>query len=62
MILINSFAMQKKAAAVSNVALGNLDSKLGNAIIKVCDEIISGKLNEQFPLSVGKLALELKPI
>ena len=26
-ILINSFAMQKKAAAVSNIALGNLDSK-----------------------------------
>ena len=51
-ILINSFAMQKKAAAVSNIALGNLDSKLGDAIIKVCDEIIDGKLYEQFPLSI----------
>ena len=50
-ILINSFAMQK-AAAVSNIALGNLDSKLGDAIIKVCDEIIDGKLYEQFPLSI----------
>ena len=42
----------KKAAAVSNVALGNLSSRLGKQIIKVCDEIISGKLNDQFPLSV----------
>ena len=50
--LINSFAIQKKAAAVSNVALGKLSSRLGKQIIKVCDEIISGKLNDQFPLSV----------
>ena len=50
--LIFAFAIQKKAAAVSNVALGNLSSRLGKQIIKVCDEIISGKLNDQFPLSV----------
>ena len=42
----------KKKLHVSNIALGNLDSKLGDAIIKVCDEIIDGKLYEQFPLSI----------
>ena len=50
--LIYSFAIQKKAAAISNIALGNLNSRLGKQIIKVCDEIISGKLDDQFPLSV----------
>ena len=49
--LINAFAIQK-AAAISNVALGNLSSKIGKQIIKVCDEIISGKMYDQFPLSV----------
>ena len=49
---INSFAIQKKAAAISNVALGNLSAKIGKQIVKVCDEIISGKLYDQFPLSV----------
>ena len=50
--LIYSFAIQKKAAAISNIALGKLNSRLGKQIIKVCDEIISGKLDDQFPLSV----------
>ena len=46
------FCYSKKAAAISNIALGNLNSRFGKQIIKVCDEIISGKLNDQFPLSV----------
>ncbi len=50
--VISAFAIQKKAAAISNIALGNLDSKIGKQIINVCDEIISGKLNDHFPLSV----------
>ena len=49
--LIYSFAIQKKLA-ISNIALGKLNSRLGKQIIKVCDEIISGKLDDQFPLSV----------
>ena len=50
--LISAFAIQKKAAAISNTALGNLNTKIGKQIINVCDEIISGKLNDHFPLSV----------
>ena len=49
---IKSFAMQKKAAAISNIALDNLDNKLGQEIINVCDEIMDGKLDDHFPLSV----------
>ena len=49
---ISAFAIQKKAAAISNTALGNLNTKIGKQIINVCDEIISGKLNDHFPLSV----------
>ena len=44
--------MQKKAAAISNIALDKLDNKLGQQIIKVCDEIMEGKLDDHFPLSV----------
>jgi fumarate hydratase class II len=51
-ILIQSFAMQKKAALISNLALGNIDSKIGEEMMKVCDEIINGNLNDHFPLSV----------
>ena len=50
--LIVAFAMQKKAAAISNIAIGNLDTKIGNQIINVCDEIIKRKLDDHFPLSV----------
>ena len=50
--VISAFAIQKKAAAISNTALGNLNTKIGKQIINVCDEIISGKLNDHFPLSV----------
>ena len=50
--LIKAFAIQKKAAAISNIAIGKLKSELGEKIIDVCDEIINGKLNDQFPLSV----------
>lgn len=46
--LINSIAEIKKAAAVTNVEIKELDSKIGEAIIKACDDIISGKFHDQF--------------
>ncbi len=49
---IEAFAMQKKAAAISNIAIGKLNSDLGQKIVDVCDELIQGKLNDQFPLSI----------
>ena len=50
--LIHSFAIQKKASAISNLALEKLDPQKGQVIIQVCDEIIKGSLDNHFPLSV----------
>ncbi len=50
--VIKAFAIQKKAAAISNIAIGKLSEELGDKIVEVCDEIIEGKLKEHFPLSV----------
>lgn len=46
--LINSVAQIKKAAAVTNFEVGRLDKKRADAIVRACDEIISGKLHDQF--------------
>ena len=50
--IVYSFALQKKAAAISNIALKKLDIILGEKIIETCDEILSGKHDDHFPLSV----------
>ncbi|MDI6604058.1 MAG: aspartate ammonia-lyase [Thermoanaerobacteraceae bacterium] len=46
--LIIALAMVKKAAAIANMRVGSLSEKIGNAIVKACDEIISGKFHNQF--------------
>ena len=51
-IVIKSIAIIKKAAAIVNEKNGNLDKKISKAIIKAADEVISGKLNDNFPLKV----------
>lgn len=45
---INSVAQIKKAAAITNFEVGRLDKKRADAIVKACDEIIAGKLHDQF--------------
>ena len=49
--VIRAFGILKKAAAKSNLAFG-LDPKKADAIIKACDEVIEGKLDDHFPLVV----------
>ena len=44
--------MVKKAAALTNMALGVLDKKKGDAIVKAADEALGGKLDAHFPLVV----------
>lgn len=46
--LINSVAQIKKAAAITNFEVGELDKKRAAAITQACDEIIAGKLHDQF--------------
>lgn len=50
--LIRAFGLQKKAAALANLALSALDPTLGQAILAAADEIIDGKLDGEFPLPV----------
>ena len=50
--LIKAFSVLKKAAAITNNKLGKLDDSKKDIIVKVCDEIFEGKLDENFPLSV----------
>ncbi|MBE5967214.1 MAG: aspartate ammonia-lyase [Lachnospiraceae bacterium] len=46
--LIASAAQIKKAAAITNYEIGHLDKKRTDAIVKACDEIIAGKMLDQF--------------
>lgn len=50
--IIEAFGYLKKAAAITNCELGVLPEEKRNAIVSVCDEIIGGKLVDQFPLVV----------
>ena len=45
---IESLAQIKKACAICNYNVGELDEERKNTIIKVCDEILEGKLHDQF--------------
>jgi fumarate hydratase class II len=52
MEVVHGFAYLKKAAAYTNCDLGVLSSEKRDAIAAVCDEILAGKLNDQFPLVI----------
>ncbi len=50
--IIHAFGYLKKAAAHANFELGVLSEEKKNLISQVCDEIIEGKLDDQFPLVI----------
>jgi fumarate hydratase class II len=50
--LIRAMGILKKCAALVNMELGTLPKKKGNLIVKAANEVISGKLDEHFPLVV----------
>ena len=50
--VIYAFAYLKKAAAQTNLAAGILSAEKCELIVKVCDEILAGKLDDAFPLVV----------
>ena len=50
--IIRAFAYLKKAAALTNLEAGVLSKEKSDLIGKVCDEILEGKLNAEFPLVV----------
>jgi fumarate hydratase, class II len=50
--LVRALGILKRAAAVTNIALGELDATIGNAIIDAATEVQEGKWDEHFPLRV----------
>ena len=50
--IIHAFAYLKKAAALTNHELGVLPKEKAELIARVCEEILEGKLNDQFPLVI----------
>ncbi len=50
--LLRGFAMVKIAAARANVKLGKLDPEIATAIEQAANEILAGRLHEQFPVDV----------
>lgn len=50
--VIHAYAIVKQAAAASNSELGILEPEKADLISQVCQEILSGQLDEHFPLSV----------
>lgn len=50
--IIHAFAILKKSAAQTNADLGVLPQEKADLISKVCDEIVAGELDDQFPLVV----------
>lgn len=50
--LVRALGIQKKAAALTNMALGVMDKKIGDAIVMAADEVVDGTLADEFPLVV----------
>ena len=52
MEVVHAYALVKKAAALANGELNVLPPEKVDAIVKSCDEILAGDMNEEFPLVV----------
>jgi len=50
--IVRALGIVKRAAAEVNMALGKLEPKIGKAIVQAAQEVIEGKLDSHFPLSV----------
>ncbi|MEX2751357.1 MAG: aspartate ammonia-lyase, partial [Candidatus Freyarchaeota archaeon] len=51
-LFVKAYVMVKKAAALTNMEVGYLDPKIGKAIVQACDEVLEGKLMDQFVVDV----------
>ncbi|HDZ58004.1 MAG TPA: class II fumarate hydratase [Pseudomonas xinjiangensis] len=50
--VVHALALIKKAAARTNLKLGNLDSKIAQLVEQAADDVLGGELDAHFPLSV----------
>jgi len=51
-VFVYSYVMVKKAAAAANMQVGWLGQKIGDTIVKACDEVLRGRLVDQFVVDV----------
>jgi aspartate ammonia-lyase len=51
-VFVYAFVLVKKAAAKANMQVGSMDKKIGNAIVSACNEVLAGKLLDQFVVDV----------
>ncbi len=51
-VFVRAYVFVKRAAALTNMQVGWLDKTLGRAVVKACDEILAGKLLDQFVVDV----------
>lgn len=52
MRVVKAFAILKRSTALANKRLGNLDAEKAEAIVAVCDDVLKGKYDDNFPLVV----------
>ncbi|MEC1405106.1 class II fumarate hydratase [Bacillus halotolerans] len=52
MRVVKAFAILKRSTAIANKRLGNLDTEKAEAIAAVCDDVLKGKYDDNFPLVV----------
>ncbi len=50
--IVRALGIVKRAAAETNMAMGRLDPKIGETIVRAAQEVIEGKLDDHFPLVV----------
>ena len=51
-VFVKAYVLIKKAAATTNMQLGCLDEEIAKAILSACDEVLAGKLLDQFVVDV----------
>ena len=60
--LVRALGVIKSAAAQTNMALGVLDTKLGQSIVHAAEEVMDGRMAQEFPLVVWQTGSAHKPI
>src|SRR5688500_15883388 len=50
--LVTATILVKKAATQANVALGRLEARIGDAVVRAADEVLGGALRDQFVVDV----------
>lgn len=53
--MVEGMALVKKAAALTNAALGRLSEEISGAVVRACDEVLAGQWRDQFIVDVFQM-------